>query len=155
MAWSGTQGTWRPQFTYTYLDATFASPYQDAAGQTIAAGNRLPGTARHTARLAFTHQPSAAWQWGTDLNFSGKVFANDRNTDAAPGFAVASLHASHALGTSRHGSHGNARWQVWARVDNLLDRNHVGSLVVNDGNGRFFEPAAGRRFMVGLRAQLD
>ncbi len=155
MAWSATQGAWRPQFTYTYLDAAFASPYLDAAGQTIAAGNRLPGTARHTARLAFTHQPSAAWQWGADLNFSGKVFANDRNTDAAPGFAVASLHASHALGTSRHGSHGNARWQVWARVDNLLDRNHVGSLVVNDGNGRFFEPAAGRRFMVGLRAQLD
>ena len=155
MAWSATQGAWRPQFTYTYLDAAFASPYLDAAGQTIAAGNRLPGTARHTARLAFTHQPSAAWQWGADLNLSGKVFANDRNTDAAPGFAVASLHASHALGTSRHGSHGSTRWQVWARVDNLLDRNHVGSLVVNDGNGRFFEPAAGRRFMVGLRAQLD
>ena len=152
MAWSGTQGAWRPQFTYTYLDAAFASPYLDAAGQTIAAGNQLPGTARHTARLAFTHQPSAAWQWGADLNLSGKVFANDRNSDAAPGFAVASLHASHALGTRRNGS---ARWQVWARVDNLLDRNYVGSLVVNDGNGRFFEPAAGRRFMVGLRAQLD
>lgn len=152
MAWSGTQGAWRPQFTYTYLDAAFASPYLDAAGQTIAAGNQLPGTARHTARLAFMHQPSAAWQWGADLNLSGKVFANDRNSDAAPGFAVASLHASHALGTRRNGS---ARWQVWARVDNLLDRNYVGSLVVNDGNGRFFEPAAGRRFMVGLRAQLD
>ena len=68
---------------------------------------------------------------------------------------MASLHASHALGTSGTSSHGSARWQVWARVDNLLDRNHVGSLVVNDGNGRFFEPAAGRRFMVGLRAQLD
>ena len=44
---------------------------------------------------------------------------------------------------------------LWARLDNVLDRNYAGSLVVNDGNGRFFEPAAGRRFMVGLRAQLD
>ena len=150
MAWSGTAGPWRPQLTYTYLDAFFASPYTDAAGQAIATGNRLPGTARHTARLAFTHHPSAAWQWGADLNLSGKVFVNDRNTDAAPGFAVASLHASHALQ-----SQGSTRWQLWARLDNVLDRNYAGSLVVNDGNGRFFEPAAGRRVMVGLRAQFD
>ena len=150
MAWSGTAGPWRPQLTYTYLDAFFASPYTDAAGQAIATGNRLPGTARHTARLAFTHHPSAAWQWGADLNLSGKVFVNDRNTDAAPGFAVASLHASHAL--QRQGS---TRWQLWARLDNVLDRNYAGSLVVNDGNGRFFEPAAGRRVMAGLRAQFD
>ena len=150
MAWSGTEGAWRPQLSYTYLDAFFASPYQDAAGQPIATGNRLPGTARHTARLALTHHPNAAWQWGADLNLSGKVFVNDRNTDAAPGFAVASLHASHALQ-----SQGSTRWQLWARLDNVLDRNHVGSLVVNDGNSRFFEPAAGRRVMVGLRAQFD
>ncbi len=150
MAWSGTESAWRPQLSYTYLDAFFASPYQDAAGQPIATGNRLPGTARHTARLAFTHHPNAAWQWGADLNLSGKVLVNDRNTDAAPGFAVASLHASHALQ-----SQGSTRWQLWARLDNVLDRNHVGSLVVNDGNSRFFEPAAGRRVMVGLRAQFD
>ena len=150
IAWSGTQGPWRPQLSYTWLDAFFASPYLDAASQPIATGNRLPGTARHTARLAFTYHPTAAWQWGADLNLSGKVFANDRNTDAAPGFAVASLHASHALQ-----SQGSTRWQVWARLDNLLDRNYAGSLVVNDGNGRFFEPAAGRRLMVGLRAQFD
>ena len=150
MAWSGTTGIWRPQLSYTFLDAFFASPYRDAAGQPIAGGNRLPGTARHTARLAFTHHPNTAWQWGADLNLSGRVFVNDRNTDAAPGFAVAGLHASHAL---RH--QGNTRWQVWARLDNLLDRHYAGSLVVNDGNGRFFEPAAGRRLMAGLRAQFD
>ena len=150
MAWSGTAGPWRPQVSYTYLDAFFASPYTDAAGQPIAAGNRLPGTARHTARLAFTHHPDSAWQWGADLNLSGKVFVNDRNTDAASGFAVAGLHASHTLNQQ-----GSTRWQVWARLDNLLDRPYAGSLVVNDGNGRFFEPAAGRRLMMGLRAQFD
>ena len=150
MAWSGTTGAWRPQLSYTFLDAFFASPYADAAGQAIDTGNRLPGTARHTARLAFVHHPGSAWQWGADLNLSGKVFVNDRNTDAAPGFAVAGLHASHTLRNQ-----GSTRWQIWARLENLFDRNYAGSLVVNDGNGRFFEPAAGRRWMVGLRAQFD
>ena len=150
MAWSGTTGAWRPQLSYTFLDAFFASPYADAAGQAIDTGNRLPGTARHTARLAFVHHPDSAWQWGADLNLSGKVFVNDRNTEAAPGFAVAGLHASHTLRNQ-----GSTRWQIWARLDNLFDRNYAGSLVVNDGNGRFFEPAAGRRWMVGLRAKFD
>ncbi len=63
------------------------------------------------------------------------MFVNDRNTDAAPGFAVAGLHASHALLYQ-----GSTRWQVWAQLDNLLDRHYAGSLVVSDGNGRFLSP---------------
>jgi iron complex outermembrane receptor protein len=38
-------------------------------------------------------------------------------------------------------------------VDNLTDQKHVGSVIVNDGNGRFFEPGAGRKLMLGLEAQ--
>jgi iron complex outermembrane receptor protein len=33
------------------------------------------------------------------------------------------------------------------------DRKHAGSVIVNDGNGRFFEPGAGRKFLFGLEAQ--
>ena len=36
------------------------------------------------------------------------------------------------------------------RVDNLGDRKHAGSVIVNDGNGRFFEPGAGRSVFVGV-----
>jgi iron complex outermembrane receptor protein len=39
------------------------------------------------------------------------------------------------------------------RVDNLTDRRHVGSVIVNDGNSRFFEPGLGRKLLVGLEAQ--
>jgi iron complex outermembrane receptor protein len=32
-----------------------------------------------------------------------------------------------------------------------MDKNYAGSVIVNDGNGRFFEPAPGGRLFVGLR----
>ncbi len=38
---------------------------------------------------------------------------------------------------------------AFARIDNLLDRRYVGSVIVNDGNGRYFEPAPGRSFLLG------
>jgi len=31
----------------------------------------------------------------------------------------------------------------------------IGSAIVNDGNGRYFEPAPGRTVMVGVRVRFD
>ena len=41
--------------------------------------------------------------------------------------------------------------QLSLAVDNLADRRHVASVVVNDGNGRYYEPGAGRSWRLGLR----
>lgn len=150
LAWSAQAGAWKPRAAYTYLDAFFGDAYTGAAGARVGAGNRLPGTARHLAQLALDYAPSAHWQLGATLDVSGKVFANDVNTEAAPGFAVLGLRAGYTFGHAA----ASPRWQAWARLDNLLGRQYAGSLIVNDGNGRFFEPAAGRRIMVGLRAQF-
>jgi len=79
------------------------------------------------------------------------VFANDTNTASSPGYAVAGLHAGYQLGNADASA---TRWQFWARLDNLFNRHYAGTLIVNDSNGRFFEPAAGRRLMVGVRAQF-
>ena len=41
--------------------------------------------------------------------------------------------------------------QLLARLDNLLRHAHVGSVIVNDANGRFFEPGAPRAALVSVR----
>lgn len=41
--------------------------------------------------------------------------------------------------------------QLSARVDNLADRRYIGSVIVNDGNGRYFEPGPDRIWMLGAR----
>ena len=35
------------------------------------------------------------------------------------------------------------------RLDNLLDRHYVGSVIVGDGNGRYYEAAPGRSWYAG------
>ena len=38
-----------------------------------------------------------------------------------------------------------------ARLDNLTDKRYFGSVIVNDGNGRFFEPAPGRTWLLAAQ----
>ena len=45
--------------------------------------------------------------------------------------------------------------RVFARIDNLLDRDHVGSVIVNEGNGRFYEPGSDRTWLLGLEWRFD
>ncbi|HEY9107964.1 MAG TPA: TonB-dependent receptor, partial [Roseateles sp.] len=76
----------------------------------------------------------------------GKVWVNDLNSDAAPGYATLAAHAGYQLKLGA--------WELGAllRVDNLADRRHAGSVIVNDGNGRFFEPAPGRTWLASANA---
>jgi iron complex outermembrane receptor protein len=41
---------------------------------------------------------------------------------------------------------------LFGRVDNVVDKQYAGSVIVNDRNERYFEAASGRRLFVGLRA---
>jgi iron complex outermembrane receptor protein len=39
---------------------------------------------------------------------------------------------------------------VYGRVNNLTDRDYVGSVIVGDTNNRFFEPAPTRNWTAGV-----
>ncbi len=39
-------------------------------------------------------------------------------------------------------------WNVFVRINNLFDRRYVGSVIVDDSNGRYFEPAPGFNVLV-------
>jgi iron complex outermembrane recepter protein len=41
------------------------------------------------------------------------------------------------------------------RVDNVGDRNYVGSVIVNETNFRYFEPAPRRNMSAGIQASLQ
>lgn len=77
-----------------------------------------------------------------------KAYVDDLNSEAAPGYAVFNLSAGKSFGS------GPVKWQLFGRIDNLFDRHYAGSVIVNDGNRRFYEPAPGRRFLVGLRGAV-
>jgi iron complex outermembrane receptor protein len=143
-----TANHWRTQLAYTWLDATyrdaFCSPSPCAAANTVAAGNRIPGIARQSLFASLGWVPPEGWRAGVEMRALGRMQANDVNTASAPGYAVAAVYAGYLK-----------KWERWefnafARVDNLFDRRYVGSVIVNEGNARYYEPAPGRNWTVGL-----
>ena len=67
-------------------------------------------------------------------------------SDAAAAYAVASANLGYKAEVGRWTLNG------FLRIDNLLARRYVGSVIVNEGNGRYFEPAAGRNHVLNLSA---
>ena len=56
------------------------------------------------------------------------------------------------LEAGRDWSWASGRLQAFARIDNALDRFHIGSVIVNEGNGRFYEPGPERSLYAGVNA---
>lgn len=135
----------------TWLDATFrqAIGICQAAGCTvpdavIPAGTRIPGVAARQLHARLRLQRDG-WSAAVEAQALGDVSVNDLGSARAPGHGLLHLAGSRTW----HTPHGALR--VFARVDNLLDRRHIGSVIVNEGSGRFFEPGAGRQTTLGLQ----
>lgn len=127
------------QAAYTYLDATF----RQASG-TAAAGNMLPGLAKQHLWLGLDYRITPEWTVGVSAEHMGQVFVNDANSEAAPSYTVA------AASVGYRKVMGPWTLRAFARVDNLFDRQYVGSVIVNDNNGRYYEGAPGRSWSTGL-----
>ena len=132
--------------SYTYLDATFDAdiPALGSIAQ-IPSGNAIPGIAKNQAYASLAWQPSHGLYGGVDVQYMDKVYVNDTNSDAAPSYSVTSANVGYAWVM------GDWKVNSFARVDNLFDKNYAGSVIVNDGNSRYFEPADGRNWSAGLR----
>ena len=145
----------RAQLAITALDAT----YRDAFGTctvtpcatpnlVIPAGNRIPGVARTAFFAALNWAPPMGLRAGVELRALSRVYVNDANSDAAAGHAVLGANIGYALTAGP--------WELsgFVRGDNLFARTYAGSVIVNEGNSRFFEPAPGRTWLASATATL-
>ena len=132
--------------SYSYLEATFDAdiPALGNIAQ-ISSGNAIPGIAKNQAYASLAWQPSHGLYGGVDVQYMDKVYVNDTNSDAAPSYSVTSANVGYAWVI------GDWKVNSFARVDNLFDKKYAGSVIVNDGNSRYFEPADGRNWSAGLR----
>lgn len=145
---------WRYAFAYTALDATYPDGFRICANPTcvsptlVAAGSRIPAIARHTAFGEIVHEAGEDFDVSVSAYANSRVFADDRNTASAPGHMVLDLAAT------RRFDLGGLRIESYARLENLLDREVIGSVIVNESNGRYFEPAPGRGWLLGVNLDL-
>ncbi|ENU19931.1 hypothetical protein F994_01559 [Acinetobacter bohemicus ANC 3994] len=146
LSWN--KNLWRDltaQASYSYLDATLDADIPNIDPQKVVySGNYIPGVAKNQAYVALGWQPETGFNAGIDVRYMDKIYVNDSNSDVAPSYTVTSANIGYVWK--------NNDWKVrsYARVDNMFDENYVGSVIVNDGNNRFFEPADGVNWSAGL-----
>jgi iron complex outermembrane receptor protein len=153
--------TLRTALALTRLEATYLDSFQTCTGvpcndanpqnrRSVPAGNRIAGTNRGSGFAELAWQPREATELAAEVRAQGGTPVNDLNSDFAGRFATLALRARqrYSLGQGK-------ALELFARVDNVTDRAYAGSVIVNEGNSRFFEAAPGRNWLLGVTARFE
>jgi iron complex outermembrane receptor protein len=153
------------QLAANRIDARFSQAYANNTAS-VASGNRLPGIPQHfifselawsSRTMTGTPAKGAAAQLGSraglELTRAGKLYANDVNTAQSAGYTLLATRVSHGWSLAALGAPQGVV-TAYARIDNLTDRRYVGSVIVNQAAGQFYEPAPGRNYTLGLKIVL-
>ena len=138
---------WRSFVAFSTLDATFADAFGSGAAA-VARGNRIPGTLNRSLFGELAWQPRA-WAGFTavlEVVHRGSMVVDDLNSDRTAAATLFNLR----LGWQQ--TLGAWTLRETLRMDNLADKAYVGSVIANDSNRRFFEPAPGRQWGLGVTA---
>ena len=142
---------WHYALALTRLDARYVDAFATCRAPPcaqpdtlVAAGNRIPATSARAAWLELRYAPREELTLFAQADATARSYADDANTAWAPGYATFDL------GVERRWRLGGFRVEAYARVDNVLGREAIGSLIVNEANGRYFEPAPGRTWVTGV-----
>jgi iron complex outermembrane recepter protein len=134
----------------SWIDATFVDAFTSGVPPVpIASGNRLPGVPARSfyGELIWRHAASG-FHAGAEVRHNGRVYVDDVNSQSAPAYTIANLRIGFDQRTRRW------RFSEFLRVDNVTDKKYIGSVIVAETNGRFYEPAPERNWLLGLSAQL-
>ncbi len=144
---------WRVQGALNTLDARYVDGFLACAGipclapsVPVPAGNQVAGTQRGSAWAELSWRDAALGTWGLEWRTARRTAANDTNSEFAPGYGSLNLRWSRRFALS-----GGWAVESLVRLDNLTDRRYAGSVIVNDANGRFYEPNAPRSLLLALR----
>ncbi|MGB9108456.1 MAG: TonB-dependent receptor [Telluria sp.] len=137
------------------LAATYLRAIYDQAYPGVAEGNRLPGVPATSlfGELAW-RDPADRFGAALETVANGKVYPDDANAATpAPGYGIvnARVQANQTLMAQLRGW----RLREYARLNNVFDRTYVGSVIVGDSNKRYYEPAPGRNWVLGMSAQYQ
>lgn len=150
---------WRPldnlslQAALATIRATYSEPFAVCQSApctqptlVVPAGNRLPGVPAQTLFVRADYRTQGL-DFGAEWRAQSRLPVDDRNSDFAAGWGQVNLSVQRPFVA------GSWKLRAFFRIDNLLDARYIGSVIVNEANGRFFEPAPGRSWTVGLDAR--
>ncbi|WP_065942897.1 TonB-dependent receptor [Pseudomonas sp. 25 R 14] len=140
---------WSANLAYTRLQATYDSDFSNN-GKSIDKGNYLPGVPQTLLFAELNWKPRDWLSTAVEGMYRSKIYVEDTNQErAAPGYSVFNWRARFEQKVEHWTFHQTLR------LDNLLDRQYVGSVIVGDSNQRYYEAAPGRSWYAGAGAQYS
>lgn len=152
---------------YTLLEAKFSKAFETcktpfpngtscryntpADFEVISAKSKIPGTYSQTlhSEVTWEHSPTGL---STSLEMNKKsstqVSFNSSN-GSADGYAVFNWQGGFAQKFSKW------RFKEFLRLENIFNKDYVGSVRVADSNGRFYEVAAKRNWLLGINGSYQ
>jgi iron complex outermembrane receptor protein len=157
---------------YTYLDAEFSSDFRackpfvggntacninapaaagtpgNSGGELIKSGADIPGTFKQTlyGEVSWKYEPMG-FSTALEARANSKTYvAFKPQYGKADGYAVAAWRGGFTQKVN------NWKFNEFVRIENLFDKEYVGSVRIADLNGRYYEPAPGRNWLLGVNA---
>jgi iron complex outermembrane receptor protein len=136
----------------SYVDARYRDDFTTVPGPgqppiLVPAGNYMPGVPRRTFYSEARWSPvGQGFSTAFELRYTDRIYASDANTDSAAPYSVVNWRIVFEQRASD--------WRVseFLRIENLFDKQYIGSVIIGDTNQRFYEPAPRRNFIVGINA---
>jgi len=132
---------WRAAYAWTV-----ASFDKFATASADYAGNRVPGVAPHRVEGEL-RAPVGPLVARLSALYSAGMWVDDANSARTNAYALVDAGVEAPLRV------GPAGLTLSAGLENLLDQDYVGSVVVNAFGGRYYEPGPGRTLWLGLRLE--
>ncbi|MDO9205160.1 TonB-dependent receptor [Methylotenera sp.] len=159
---------------YSYLDAKFTSDFTscrpfgtnpdstiqatclptvapsttNSGGELIKSGGNIPGTFKQTlyGEVSWKYEP-VGFSTALEARANSKTYvAFKPEYGSAGGYVVAAWRGGFTQKIN------NWKFNEFVRAENLFDKDYVGSVRVADLNGRYYEPAPGRNWLLGVNA---
>jgi iron complex outermembrane recepter protein len=148
-----TGGPLEARFAFTYLKAAFREGFTTLTGTpsvpvTVQGGSLIPGVPKSQLYGELRYRRERYFAQLEGLHKS-RVPVNDQNSEFADAYTTVNI----VGGLTQQAR--SWRLTEFVRVDNLTDRNYVGSVIVNDANSRYYEPSPRRNMTVGVQARLQ
>jgi outer membrane receptor protein involved in Fe transport len=142
-------GAWSLSARYSYIDATFQSPFVESSPSNSSAdengsigvspGNRIPAIPPHTFKARLDYD-GGQWSVGANVLYNSATYArgDENNQDVSgkvPSYAVVNLDARYTIMNGL---------ELFARVNNVFDRRYANFAILGDnvftGPNRTFDP---------------
>ena len=132
--------------TYTYSKFTFEDYVENDVDL---AGFRLPGIPEHHANVNLIYQPIPNLSFSLPIQYVGNLWADNQNETAVENYLEASIMASYQINLRK------LLIEPQMGIRNLLNQTYFDNIRINAFGNRFYEPAPGRNFYVGVKMRFS